>query len=189
MQWSTLKEGDMLQIFCTAITEADAEGLVSGILQTGITRENISIATGHPEMGHVALPNRELRRAVQIGVGVGAAVGWFVGTAMLLLLASVNLPWTGEALLMPLITALAGLVLGAVAGASGGFCRPRMSPNLARHYEEEVRQGRVLISVELDDAGNRDKVAAACIRSGGMDIHYSDEAAAWEPSTSALLAR
>jgi len=39
----------------------------------------------------------------------------------------------------------------------GGFCRPRISPNLARHYEEEVRQGRVLISVELHDASNRDK--------------------------------
>jgi len=153
----TLEGSDMLQVFCIATTEAEAEGVVFKILQTGITRESIFVVTGCSEMDHVALPIRELRRHVRIGLGIGASVGWFVGTAMIVLLASVAPPSTGEALLIPLNTALAGMVLGTVAGASGGFCRPRISPNLARHYEEEVRQGRVLISVELHDASNRDK--------------------------------
>ncbi len=174
----TLEGSDMLQVFCIATTEAEAEGVVFKILQTGITRESIFVVTGCSEMDHVALPIRELRRHVRIGLGIGASVGWFVGTAMIVLLASVAPPSTGEALLIPLNTALAGMVLGTVAGASGGFCRPRISPNLARHYEEEVRRGRVLISVELHDARNRDNVAAAFVRSGGMDVHYSDEIAA-----------
>jgi hypothetical protein len=168
----------MLQVFCIATTEAEAEGVISKILQTGITRENIFVCTGYSEMDHLALPVRELRHHVRIGFAVGAAVGWFVGTAMIVLLSSLARLWTGEALLILLNTALAGMVLGTVAGASGGFWRPHISPNLARHYEEEVSHGRVLISVELDDAGNRDMVAAACVGSGGMDIHYSDEMAA-----------
>ena len=172
------KEADMLQVFCVATTEAEAEGVVSKILQTGITRENIFVATGHSDMDYVVLPIRELRRHVWMGLGVGAATGWFVGTAMIVLLAFVGPLWTREALLIPLYTAFVGMVLGTVAGASGGFCKPGISPNLARHYEEEVEQGRVLISVELDDASNRDKIAAAFADSGGMDVHYSDEVAA-----------
>jgi len=174
----TLKGSHMLQVFCIATTEAEAEGVVSRILETGIRRENIFVVTGFSEMDHIALPIRELRRHVWIGLGLGAVIGWFVGTAMIILLASAATPWTGEALLIPLNTALTGMVLGTVAGASGGFCRPHISPNLAHHYEEEVRQGRVLISVELDDASKREKVAAVCVGSGGIDVHCSDEVAA-----------
>ena len=168
----------MLQVFCIATTEEEAEGVVSRILETGIRRENIFVAAGFSEMDQIAVPIRELRRHVWIGLGLGAVIGWFVGTAMIILLASAATPWTGEALLIPLNTALTGMVLGTVAGASGGFCGPHISPNLAHHYEEEVRQGRVLISVELDDAGKREKVAAACVGSGGIDVHCSDEVAA-----------
>ncbi len=168
----------MLQVFCIATTGAEAEAVVSKILETGIRRENIFVAAGLLEMEDIAVPIRELRRHVWIGLGLGAVTGWFVGTAMIILIASAATPWTGEALLIPLNTALTGMVLGTVAGASGGFCRPHISPNLAHHYEEEVRQGRVLISVDLDDASNRDKIAAACLGSGGVDVHCSDEVAA-----------
>src|SRR6266571_4800871 len=141
----------MLKVFCIATTEA-AESVVSRVLQTGITRENISVAAGLSEMDQIALPDRELRRHAWIGLGLGAVIGWFVGTAMIVLDPSEVPAWTVEALLIPLSAALVGIVLGAVAGASGGFCRAWTSPNLAHHYEEEVRQGRVLISVRLDDA-------------------------------------
>src|SRR3989441_3376979 len=164
----------LLQVFC--ITTTEAEGVVSRIRETGIRRENIFVAVGFSEMDHIALPIRELRRHVWIGLG--AVIGWFVGTAMIIFLASAATPWTGEALLIPLNSALAGVVLGTVAGASGGFWRPHISPNLAHHYEEEVRQGRVLISVELDDAGKREKVAAACVGARGIDVHCSHEVAA-----------
>ncbi len=164
----------MLQVFCIATTEAEVEGVVSRVLQTGITRENISVATGLSEMDQIAFPNRELRHQAWIGLGLGGVIGWFVGTAMIVLDPSEVPPWTVEALLIPLSTALIGIVLGAVAGASGGFCRA-LPPNLTHHYEEEVKRGRVLISVQLDDASTRHKVAADCVRSGGLDVHCSDE--------------
>jgi len=150
----------MLQVVCIATTEAETEGVVSRVLQTGITRENISVAAGLSERDQIAMPNRELRRHAWIGLGLGAVIGWFVGTAMIALDPSIVPPWPGEALLIPLSAALVGMVLGAVAGASGGFCRASTSPNLAHHHEEEVRQGRVLISFRPDNASTRAKAAA-----------------------------
>src|SRR6266705_5585367 len=46
----TLEGSDMLQVFCIATTEAEAEGVVFKILQTGITCESIFVVTGCSEM-------------------------------------------------------------------------------------------------------------------------------------------
>src|SRR5438034_8977839 len=110
----------MLQVFCIATTEAEAEGLVSRVLQTGITRENISVAAGLSEMDQIVLPNRELRRHAWIGLGLGAGIGWFVGTAMIVLDPSEVPRWPVEALLVPLSTPLVGSGPGACGGPSAG---------------------------------------------------------------------
>ena len=72
----------MLQVFCIATTEAEAEGVVSRILDMGIRRENIFVAAGFSEMDQIAVPIRELRRHVWIGLGLRLPAGLSVYPAI-----------------------------------------------------------------------------------------------------------
>src|SRR5215831_8061019 len=110
----------MLQGFCIPTTEAEAEGVVSRILETGIPRENIFIAAGFSEMDHIAVRDPRAAAACmdQPRAGSGDRLVCRYGDDHPAR-ASKAIPRTGEALLIPLNTALIGMVLGTVAGASG----------------------------------------------------------------------
>ena len=80
------------------------------------------------------------------GLVVGGALGWLVGIGTL------AIPGVGPLLAAgPIVAALAGAGVGsAVGGIAGGLIGMGLPEIEAKRYEEEIKRGRILLSVHCD---------------------------------------
>ncbi len=165
------------EIFCVAHSPIQARGLVARIGDIGILPRNITV-TGQPwEVDDVARPDAQILHDAKLGFAIGAATGWFLGTAILIMVAT---PATTvyEALLFLMAGGMGGAVLGTVFAAAGVFGTSCMPRALERHYEDEVGRGGILVAVEFQDQAERNRVETAMDDFGASDIHDSGEMAA-----------
>lgn len=105
------------------------------------------------------------------GLLVGGTLGWLVGIGTL------AIPGVGPLLAAgPIVAALAGAgVGGAVGGIAGGLIGLGLPEIEARRYEEEIKAGRILVSVHCDSVHAAQGARKVLEDSGAKDVFLSGE--------------
>lgn len=133
-------------------TRDQAERAVESLVQAGFVRENISVATGDLR-SEVETPNIGPLHGTggDSQAGRDAAIGGLAGLVAGAVAASI--PGIGPLLAVgPLAAAVGGLGIGAAAGGLIGWLVDRgVSEEEAQYYEEGLRRGGVVVSVDAAD--------------------------------------
>lgn len=127
---------------------------VEALVRSGIPHREISVvAPARGEDGSTGYrrstkASEGLAAGATGGAVIGGSLGWLAG------LGALGIPGVGPFLAAgPLLSALAGVgvggALGGIAGALGGLGLPEYE---ARRYEGFVKEGRVLLTVHVEDA-------------------------------------
>ena len=105
------------------------------------------------------------------GFVVGGALGWLVG------IGTIAIPGIGPLLAAgPIVAALAGAgVVGAVGGIAGGLIGLGVPEIEAKRYEEEIKRGRILVSVHCDSVHSAQNARRVLDDSGAKDVFISGE--------------
>ncbi len=164
-------------VYGTFETRVDVEKAVDKLRRQGFSSQDIS----------VLFPDRDLNQEFAIekntkapegalaggstGLLVGGALGWLVGIGTL------AIPGIGPLLAAgPIVAALAGAgvggAVGGIAGALVGLGVPELE---AKHYEEEVKRGRILISVHCESVGMASTARSILENAGAKDVFLSGE--------------
>ena len=164
-------------VYGTFETRTDVEKAVDKLRQQGFNSQDIS----------VLFPDRDLNKEFAIekntkapegalagggtGLIVGGALGWLVGIGTL------AIPGIGPLLAAgPIVAALAGAGVGSAVGGIAGALIGLGVPELeARRYEEEIKRGRILISVHCDSVGVASTARTILESSGAKDVFLSGE--------------
>ena len=164
-------------VYGTFETRADVERAVDKLREQGFNSQDIS----------VLFPDRDLNKEFAIekntkapegalagggtGLIVGGALGWLVGIGTL------AIPGIGPLLVAgPIVAALAGAGVGSAVGGIAGALIGLGVPELeARRYEEEVKRGRILVSVHCDSVGIASTARTILESSGAKDVFLSGE--------------
>ncbi|MGE0160578.1 MAG: hypothetical protein AB7T31_14305 [Gemmatimonadales bacterium] len=113
----------------------------------------------------------EKRSKAAEGAGVGGAVGGALGAAGAAVVAvgtTLVIPPLGIALAGPLAAALAGLGAGALTGGLvGALVGSGMSEYHARHFEEMMKEGDIVVGVSADTEPERRNVLEILEKHGG----------------------
>ena len=135
-----------------------AERAIERLRDAGYDRDQIGFAGHDPDSTKTRLVEEHSNAA-----GPGAAGGLVTGAA-----AGGAIGWLGLAAIPAIGPFLAGgaigsALLGAVAGgATGGLLGGLLGLGIPRHeaemHEEQVREGRTLVSVQADDTGNAQSI-------------------------------
>ncbi|MGI6097917.1 MAG: hypothetical protein ACOYBM_07380 [Dethiobacteria bacterium] len=105
----------------------------------------------------MTMENQDLTEGSVTGGALGGLAGWLAGAGALLI------PGVGPIIAAgPLAAALTGVVAGGVAGGLVDYGIPE---ERGRYYEEQVKQGGILLSVKTSDSKAED--AAAIMRDNG----------------------
>jgi hypothetical protein len=154
-----------------------AESAVANLARAGIARDRVSVLAS--ERARSARSEAEAGAAAGAapGAGVGATTGAVVGgTAGLLAgLGTIAIPGFGPLLAAgPLVALFTGAGIGAGVGAvAGGLIGALVNAGVpeeqARIYEESIRRGGVLVTVETEDDLS-DMVADILDRHGAVDL-------------------
>lgn len=155
----------------------DVEKAVDRLRNDGLSSGDIS----------VVFPDREMNKEFAIekntkapegalagggtGLLLGGALGWLVGIGTL------AIPGVGPLIAAgPIVAALAGAgvgsAIGGVAGALIGLGVPELE---AKRYEEEIKRGRILVSVRCDSVAQAHAVRATLEDAGGKSVFLSGE--------------
>lgn len=159
-------------VYCTVPTRENAEDIVDDLKSAGFGNSDISVlmqdrggtrdfATEH----NTKAPEGATTGGVA-GMGTGAILGWLAGIGTL------AIPGLGPFIAAgPIMAALSGAAIG---GATGGIIGALIGTGIpeeeAKHYDEKVRGGHVLISAHTDDMVERDRARAIFERHGAEDI-------------------
>jgi hypothetical protein len=144
-----------------------AEHAVEQLRDAGFEREQIGFAGYDPdstrtrqieEHGNTAGPG------ALGGLVTGAAAGGVIGWLGLAAIPAIGPFLAGGAIGSALIGAAAGGATGGILGGLLGLGIPRHE---AEMHEEQVKQGRTLVSVQADNIGDAEKILADA---GAMDI-------------------
>lgn len=103
--------------------------------------------------------------ATEIGV-LGGVAGWLLGVSAL------ALPGVGPIVGIGILwTTLVGGGIGAAAGGLGGaLFRHGIDSAHARQYEEQVRQGRTLVTIHMADQSWQERASEILHGAGGTDV-------------------
>jgi len=105
------------------------------------------------------------------GLVVGGVLGWLVG------IGSLAIPGIGPLIAAgPIVAALAGAGVGGAVGGIAGTLIGLGVPELeAKQYEEEIKRGRILVSVHCDSVGVAHQARKVLEDSGGKSVFLSGE--------------
>lgn len=144
-----------------------AEHAIEQLRDAGFEREQIGFAGHDPdstktrqieEHGNTAGPG------ALGGLVTGAAAGGVIGWLGLAAIPAIGPFLAGGAIGSALIGAAAGGATGGILGGLLGLGIPRHE---AEMHEEQVKQGRTLVSVQADNIGDAEKILADA---GAMDV-------------------
>ncbi len=155
----------------------EAEKAVDRLRKDGFNSGDIS----------VVFPDRELNQEFAIekntkapegalagggtGLVVGGVLGWLVGIGTL------AIPGVGPLIAAgPIVAALAGAGVGSAVGGIAGALIGLGVPELeAKRYEEEIKRGRILLSVHCDSVGMAHTARKVLEDCGGKAVFLSGE--------------
>ena len=155
----------------------DVEKAVDKLRKEGFLSSDISVVFPDRDMNkEFALEkNTKAPEGAMAGGGtglvVGGALGWLVGIGTL------AIPGVGPLLAAgPIVAALAGAGVGsAVGGIAGGLIGLGLPEIEAKRYEEEIKRGRILVSVHCDSVHSAQAARKVLDDSGAKDVFISGE--------------
>ena len=159
-------------VYCIATSERQADRIVRQLQAEGFGDDSLSVLFA--DAGRSA-PARDrgtrLPEGLATGVGTGGILGgtfgWLAGMGTLLV------PGLGVFVAAgPILAAVGGAAVGAAAGGiAGALVGLGMPERQARRYEMRIRAGdEILISVEVDDEEERQRVRALFEGAGAEEI-------------------
>lgn len=156
---------------------AEVEKAVDRLRKDGFLSNDISVVFPDRDMNkEFALEkNTKAPEGAMAGGGtglvIGGALGWLVGIGTL------AIPGVGPLLAAgPIVAALAGAgVGGAVGGIAGGLIGLGLPEIEAKRYEEEIKRGRILVSVHCDSLHSAQSARKVLDDSGAKDVFISGE--------------
>jgi predicted phage tail protein len=147
------------RINATFRSQVTAEAVLLELERMGVNERQISALMSDTSRGKVF--NIESHTKAAEGTSIGAATGGVIGiilgglaTATALAIPGLNIVVSGA-----LVSALAGLGAGAATGGLiGGLVGAGMTEHEAKLYENEIKDGAILISVDAVDSEQKDKI-------------------------------
>src|SRR5439155_18263447 len=106
------------------------------------------------------------------GVIGGAIVGAVIGVALLLYLPSLHTPW-GEASLVAW-ESFGWALFGMIVGSSGLLAKAPLPENLVHHFEEAIGEGKILISLQVENPTELSQAAETLYNMGAADMHLTE---------------
>jgi hypothetical protein len=159
-------------VYCTVPTRERAEEIVDDLKSAGFGNSDISVLmqdrSGTTEFAtehNTKAPEGATTGGVA-GMGTGAILGWLAGIGTL------AIPGVGPFIAAgPIMAALSGAAIG---GATGGIIGALVGMGIpeeeAKRYDEKVRGGSALISVQADDLAERDRAREIFVRHNAEDV-------------------
>jgi len=158
-------------ISCLATTPEQAERIVRDLSTEGIAQEHVSVLLPDPRQSkNLNFENAgPMDHGPVVGAGTGVAMGsilgWLAGLSLL------AIPGAGPFLAAgPILAALGATAAGAIAGGLVGMGMPAVQ---AAYYEEKLREGRLMIWVDVTNADEIARVTAIFSRHQAEDITRS----------------
>jgi Heat induced stress protein YflT domain len=164
-------------VFCLAQDDAQAIRIVDELKAAGFSNNDISVLlpdkSSTREFAHekgTKAPEGAVTGAGTGGV-LGGVLGWLVGVGAL------AIPGLGPFIAAgPIMAALSGAAVGATAGGLiGALVGLGIPEYLAKRYESQLREGRILISVHSEDRDETKRTKEIFERAGAQDIASSGE--------------
>jgi len=164
-------------IFCVAISRFQAEHIVEQLRNAGFSNGDVSALFPEKEIADdfaweelAWVPNGAVKGFGTGGV-LGSAIGWLAGIGLL------AIPGAGPLVVAgPLVATLSGAALGAaVGGIAGGLMHLGIPEPEARQYENEVRNGNILIAVYARGAEQLAAARKIFLALGALDIFTGGE--------------
>src|SRR5262249_30528347 len=165
-------------VYCVARTDDQAQEIIEKIQKMGIDPDALIVVAKPEEVdGAVNGAWDEARNAANGAVG-GSILGLLFGVAVLSTMGFAGIPGVFEAVLLLACAALGGAMFGAIVGSTGLFAKKRIPKPLERHFEEEISQGGVLLSIQVRSVAERDRLIGTMNALGVAEVHYAGEQAA-----------
>ena len=156
-------------VFCAYSTGEQVDTAVSNLKTTGIYPTQFTIVSRPQELEWIACPQSKLNLSLKRGIIGGAVAGALIGIAMLLYIPSLHTPW-GEASLVAW-ESFGWALFGMIVGSSGLLATAPLPANLVKHFEEAIDEGKILISLQVENRNELDRAAAALYKMGAADMH------------------
>jgi hypothetical protein len=140
-----------------------AERAYNSLTTRGYTKDDVNLVMADDtRKKHFKDDDTELGSKALEGSGVGAAIGGTTGAVLGAILAagSIVMPGVGILVAGPLAAALAGLGAGGLTGGLvGALIGAGMPEDRAREYDEDVRNGRIVMGVNPRTDEDADYIA------------------------------
>jgi hypothetical protein len=167
-------------VFGIFMDQHQVDGAVDALRRDGFRTTNISILSPDT-LAPCHFAQRKTVHATQSavsGMGPGATIGGAIG--LLAGIGALAVPGFGSFIAAgPIIGALAGAAAaGTVGGVAGGLIGLGMHEHEARHYEDRIQNGGILISVHCDDAAWGQRAGVILESAGARDIASTVEVVA-----------
>src|SRR5512141_2647796 len=141
-------------VFCLARDEAQANRIVDDLRSAGFSSNDISVLL--PDKGSTREFAHEKGTKAPEGAITGAGTGGVLGGVLgwLTGIGALAIPGLGPFIAAgPIMAALSGAAIGATAGGIIGTLVGMGIPEYeAKRYEAKIREGRILLSVHVEDA-------------------------------------
>ncbi len=152
-------------------SKEQAEEAIRELRARDFSEEEISLVgrdkDGEGEQGErMSYDNQNLADGTATGGAIGGLTGLLAGAGALLI------PGIGPIIAAgPLAGALTGVVTGGIAGGLIDYGIPEKE---GRRYEEEVKQGKIMVAAKSDDKGMAEEIISVFRENGAFDVKTHD---------------
>src|SRR5262245_26742852 len=165
-------------VFGFARSYEQAERIVDDLKQAGFSSNDISalLPDDRGTRDFAVEKQTKAPEGATAGAGtggvIGGALGWLTGIGAL------SIPGLGPFIAAgPIMAALSGAAVGAaVGGLTGALVGMGISEYEAKLYESKIREGKILISVHVDNREERDAVTKIFKRNSADEVSTESEA-------------
>ena len=161
-------------VVCLVSSREQAVSIVSALQAAGVANEEISALFPDKDDRPEFVRETDIPKASVGGLVAGAGAGGFIGGTIGLLagVGALAIPGIGPLIAAgPLVALLAGAMTGATFGGVAGVLITAGVPEArAKHYEERLRDGQILLSVHTESKETLGKAANIFKDAGAADI-------------------
>ncbi|WP_051663920.1 hypothetical protein [Dyadobacter crusticola] len=163
------------------LTRADADKAYKSLLKRGYSEDEISVLMSDETLNkHLSdssdhsEPESKPANEEEKGKVIGGATGAFTGFLMSLSLIAV--PGLGISIAGPVVAGITGAITGRTLG---GIIGARIPSTHSETYEEGVKEGGIIISVDPKNMAERDSIIQDFKQQNGRDILTNDGYSHW----------
>ena len=164
-------------VICISTSRTQAEQIVENLKLANFSNNDISVLFPDKESNRSFAheKNTKAPEGAVTGAGTGGVIGGTLG--WLMGIGALAIPGVGPFIAAgPIMAALSGAAIGAAAGGIAGGLIGMGIPELeAKRYEQQIKDGNILISVHTDDSDEIKTAKEIFERAGAKDICTTSE--------------